>query len=156
MKTFIKILALFVTLFTISCTKENINTVEAKQQERVVPFALDDNKTALISVILRVEDGLPKFISDDLEEIQCIDERTGKKSYGFFLKKERTSDNSKLLTRSTGGSGIGGISRGYFFTGDCFEYGTFYEGDNGMNLFTGCTSCLMLDPICPEEGSGWA
>jgi hypothetical protein len=96
---------------------------------------------------LKVENGLPKFISDKLEERQAVDSKTGRKIYGYILKDDNILDSKQLAVRAYK------VERGYFFTGSCFEYGTLYTGDNGSSLFVPCgTNCTGLDPVCPEAG----
>ena len=149
MKKLIAFLLILQILFAVSCVKQSSDLQpEAKLKELSIPFESNIN-AAKFSIIVKVkiENGQPKFISNELEERQFTNSETGKQGYGFFLKQEDDRLNGNLTTRSPNFR----VTRGYAFTGSCFEYGTLYEGDNGSSIFVACGfNCFGFDPIC-----GW-
>jgi len=47
------------------------------------------------------------------------------------------------------------ISFGWGLYGDCWEYGTFISGSNGVTIFIPCgINCTGFPSVCPEPGGG--
>ena len=104
-----------------SCTENSdINQVE----KRKILLNFDQNKSNLRHEgFLYKENGILRLESDDMELVKAKNIETGEESLMIILKENK--NNSR-----------GSISRGYFYNGgDCFIYGTWYHGDNGVSLF---------------------
>lgn len=83
------------------------------------------------------------LISDELEMSRTVNQETGLESY-IIHKKETNNENQK--------PGGPSIEFGYFYNGgDCWIAGTWYHGDNGVDLFVlGSAATQYLMNIC-----GW-
>lgn len=90
--------------------------------------------------------------SENLVEIESFNSETGEVTYGYEYIGNASSNSS--------GRVMGGIYRGYYgFDGECFIYGTLYEGDNGQSIFVPAdltTQLMGFGPICPPEGEAYA
>lgn len=110
----------------------------------------NENSFQTITVVVEYIDGLPKLVSNQIEEIPVILESTDNISYGYVLKKP--SENQQKSTSIV----EPGIRMGYGFDGRCFVYGTFVEDDNGNTLFWECgplQGCLGFTRYCPSSSN---
>ena len=148
LKTFKPGLLLFLVLSVVTCTTDSNEIHRATVQ---LKFEKDEFKISKSPENITIYDvtinslGEVQLNNDNLELIEAIEENTQKNSF-VIIEKESTSSKKGASIQSKGG----GSSRGYFFDGECFVYGTMYYGDNGVNLFVPCgLSCIGFDDVCP-------
>lgn len=142
------LLVLFVLPFTIfnSCNDEEYSILEKNEYSLMF---LTQNETE-IQVKASFINGY--LISDELIKVSAQNTETGQNISVYLLKSEFEDINYF----KSGEIQSFEIYGGYGFDGGadgCLVYGTFFIGDNDVELFTPCGfNCNGFDPICPPPG----
>lgn len=144
-----KIFLIVLSIFALSCETEN-KTEEAISHKMQFKFysatksTSRDNQDFFLLESTIIQNGTTlSLISDELEMSRTVNQETGLESY-IIHKKETNNENQK--------PGGPSIEFGYFYNGgDCWIAGTWYHGDNGVDLFVpGSAATQYLMNIC-----GW-
>lgn len=145
-----------------SCSKEKTET----SQEINLKYELENNYSKnselqnneiIINATVIYVDGEPKLISDELLEVDVVDNSNDILAYGYVLRENIENPASNSANKVPDPQCTFSQTRGYFFDGECFVYGTFTVGTNCVTNFNGCgMSCVGFDDVCPGYNEGYA
>lgn len=147
-----KLSALLVAVFAISlsfqsCVKESF----LAEEQRIVTLTFENGKDLI--EIETVFIGKPAILVSEEGHIRKLDAtlETGQPVIGYVLSEKAYADLNIPRAKWR-------IYRGYGFTGECFQYGTFFEDDEGSTLFVPDNgySGPGFQPICPSYDEAFA
>ncbi|MEE9349225.1 MAG: hypothetical protein V3U80_04200 [Flavobacteriaceae bacterium] len=146
MKKIKYIILILILSFVYSCSDDN-NSIEEKQY-LTFNFNTNNKSNEVLEIEVEIISYNPiKLKSEFLREVNAINELTGEEVYGY------------VLIQNTKSNGLGGWSEdtGYFFDGECFQYGTMITGDNGnsMFLYPDVTTQYLHPDVCPGHNEAF-